>query len=62
MKDWKTTLAGLFSAAFIVVAPQVQARLTGDRYAPPVTLQNVGIAAGIAVLGKLAKDARSNGE
>ena len=52
MKNWKTSLAGILGAVFMLAGP----RLTGDTTAPPITLGNVGGAVMLAVLGLASKD------
>lgn len=53
MRNWKTTLVGVGSAVFAVVWPMVQ---TGN-----VTLKDIAIAAGLALLGYFSKDAGVSG-
>ena len=52
MKNWKTSLAGVLGALFMLAGP----RLAGDTTAPPITLGNLGGAAMLAVLGIASKD------
>ena len=52
MKNWKTSLAGVLGALFMLAGP----RLSGDTTAPPITLGNLGGAAMLAVLGLASKD------
>lgn len=60
MKNWKTTLAGLFGAFLTLAGPQVGARLQGQN-APPITAGNIAPAIGLAALGLLSKDHDSTG-
>lgn len=53
MKNWKTTLAGVFGAAVQVVVPLVQ---TGQ-----VGWQALLVAAGMAAMGYFAKDFNISG-
>jgi hypothetical protein len=52
MKNWKTTVAGLFTAVIIAVEPIVA---TGS-----VDWTKVAIAAGVAVLGYLCPDKKAD--
>lgn len=53
MKNWKTTLVGALGAVFSVVWPLIQ---TGQ-----VTVKDIAIAAGLALLGYFSKDAGVTG-
>ena len=56
MKNFKTTLAGIFGALLVLLGPSVGARLQGDKTQPPVTTGSVMTAAALIALGKLAAD------
>lgn len=53
MKNWKTTLIGICTAVFTVIWPMIQ---SGN-----VTIKEIGIAAGLALLGYFSKDAGVTG-
>lgn len=53
MKNWKTTLAGIGFGLLSVAGHAVDARSSGG---PAVTLGNLGLSLGLAVIGAVAKD------
>lgn len=57
MKNWKTSLAGILGAVFMMVGP----RLAGDKTQPPITLGNTIPAIAMAALGIVAKDKNVTG-
>lgn len=57
MKDWRTTFVGLLGGIFAAVGPNLIARARGDKSAPPITAQNIGVGVALAALGVLAQDA-----
>lgn len=52
MKNWKTSLAGILGAVFMMIGP----RLSGDITQPPITAGNLLPAIAIAALGFASKD------
>lgn len=56
MKSWKTTATGILGGFLALFGPIAQARLAGDKTAPPITTEQVVIAGALAVLGVFAKD------
>jgi hypothetical protein len=61
VKNWKTTMAGIGAGLLMLLGPSATARLNGDTSAPPITMERVLTAAGLAAIGVLAKDADVTG-